>query len=194
VKIGVCLKQVPASDSRIKISDPSAGIDTSEVKWEINPYDEYALEAGLRLVDAKVATEVVIFSVGGKPAEARIREALARGAKSAVRIDDAAMAGSDCLGISRALAAAIQAEDIQLVFTGKQAIDGDNSQVPAMIAELLGWPQATTVSQFELEGETVKAWRSVGGGSRDVVQMNLPAVVSCDKGMNQPRYAYSRAS
>lgn len=189
MKIGVCMKQVPASDSRIKIGDPSSGIDTSEVKWEINPYDEYALEAALRLVDAKVAKEVIVFTVGAKDSEARMREALARGAHRAVRVDDAALSGSDCLGIARALSAAIAAEDVSLVFAGKQAIDGDNAQVPAMVAEMLGWAQATTVTQLELEGESLKVWRSTGGGDRAVLQMSLPAVLTCDKGLNEPRYA-----
>ncbi|MCB9777788.1 MAG: electron transfer flavoprotein subunit beta/FixA family protein [Alphaproteobacteria bacterium] len=189
MKIGVLLKQVPASDSRIKIADPQRGVALDDVKWEINPYDEFALEAALALLDAKVASDVVLLTVGGADTEQRIRDGLARGATAAVRLDDAAFGGSDCLGVSRILAAAVKAEGITLVFAGKQAIDGDNAQVPAMVAELLGWGYVGEVDQLEVTGAGAKAWRAAGGGARDVVEVGLPAVIGCDKGLNQPRYA-----
>ena len=188
MKIAVLLKQVPATDSRVKIASPSAGVDTSEVKWELNPYDEYALEAGLRLKDEGKATEVITFTFGGKATEAKIRDGLARGADRAVRLDDPAFEGADSLGIARALAAAVLAEGCTLVLGGKQAVDTDNSQVPAMVAELLGWSQATDITQLEVS-DGVKAWSNGGGGSRLILQMALPAVLTCDKGLNEPRYA-----
>ncbi len=192
MNIGVCLKQVPASDSRIKIVGPSEGVDASDLKMEINPYDEFALEEALRLKDAKVAKKVVVFSVGDADSEGRIRDALARGADAAVRLDDAAFAGSDSLGIARILAAAAKKEDVGMILAGKQAIDDDNSQVPAMIAEILGWPQVTVVDKLEVSGGSFKAWRQSGGGARDVVTGSLPVVISADKGMNTPRYAKLR--
>jgi electron transfer flavoprotein beta subunit len=192
VKIGVCLKQVPATDTRIKIKDPESGVDTAGVKWEINPYDEFALEEALRLKDAKKATKVILFTVGGKDSEQKIREGLARGADGAVRIDDPALAGSDSLGIARALAAALKAEGVDLVLTGKQAVDGDRSQVPAMLAELLDWPQILDLAKLEIDGTSVKGWRNAGGGSRDVVATSLPVVLSADKELNEPRYASLR--
>jgi len=192
VKIGVCLKQVPASDSRIKIAGPDAGVDTADLKMEINPYDEFALEEALKLKDAKVAKKVVVFSVGGKNAEQRMRDALARGADIAVRLDDDAFSGSDSLGIARILAAAAKAEGVGMLLAGKQAIDDDNSQVPAMVAEILGWPQVTVIDKLEVSGDSFKAWRQSGGGARDVVAGTLPAVFSADKGMNTPRYAKLR--
>jgi len=192
VIIGVCLKQVPASDSRIKIDGSGAGVDASDLKMEINPYDEFALEEALKLKDAKVAKKVIVLTVGGSDSEQRIRDALARGADDAVRLDDAAFAGSDSLGIARILAAAAQKEGVGLILAGKQAIDDDNSQVPAMVAELLGWPQVTVVDKLELDGGSFKAWRQSGGGVRDVVTGSLPAVISADKGMNTPRYAKLR--
>lgn len=190
MKVGVCLKQVPASDTRIKIAGPDAGVDTSDVKWELNPYDEFALEAALQLADNKVADEVVIITVGDAGAEAKIREGLARGAGRAVRIE---LSGAvDSLSIARAMAAVVKSEGLDLVLLGKQAIDTDNAQVPAMLAEVLGWGQVTDVDQLELSGSAVKAWRASGGGGRDVVATQLPAVISTDKGLNEPRYASLR--
>lgn len=190
MKVGVCLKQVPATDTRIKIAGPDAGVDTSDVKWELNPYDEFALEAALQLADDKVAEEVVILTVGDSGAEAKIREGLARGAKRAVRVE--LSGATDSLAVARALADVVKSEGLDLVLAGKQAIDTDNSQVPAMLAELLGWGQVTDVDKLELSGTEVKAWRAAGGGNRDVVATSLPAVISTDKGLNEPRYASLR--
>lgn len=117
---------------------------------------------------------------------------MARGADGAVRLDDPAFAGSDSLGIARILAAAAKKEGIGMLLAGKQAIDDDNSQVPAMVAELLGWPQVTVIDKLEISGDGFKAWRQSGGGVRDVVAGSLPAVFSADKGMNTPRYAKLR--
>lgn len=189
MKIGVLLKQVPSSDEQIKIADPSAGIATGDIKWTINPYDEYAVEAALRLKDAKKASSVVVYTVGGKAVEQRVRDALAMGADSAVRLDDPAFEGSDCLGIARILTAAIKADDVSLVMAGKQAIDGDNAQVPMMVAELLDWACVGVVSKLEVGDASLKAWRASGGGVQDVVEASLPAVITADKGLNEPRYA-----
>jgi electron transfer flavoprotein beta subunit len=132
---------------------------------------------------------VITFTVAGADAEARIRDGLARGADRAVRIDDPALAGSDSLGIARVLAAALRAEGVGLVLAGRQAVDGDSSTVPAMIAELMGTAQVSWVDKFDVEGSSFTAQRAAGGGMREVVTGNLPAVVSCDKGLNTPRYA-----
>ena len=192
MKIGVCLKQVPATDARIKIKDPESGVDTAGVKWEINPYDEFALEEALRLKDAKKASSVVLFTIGDKGSEQKIREGLARGADAAIRIDDPALAGSDSLGIARVLAAAVKAEGIDLVLAGKQSVDGDRAQVPAMLAELLDWPQVLAISKLDVNGSDAQAMRNVGGGSRDLVATSLPAVFTADKDLNEPRYAKLR--
>lgn len=190
MKIGVCIKQVPATDEEIKIASAAAGPSLDTVaKWELNPYDEFAVEEALKLKDAGLATEVVVFTVGSAATEARLRDNLAKGADRAVRLDDPAFGGSDCLGIARILAAALKAEGVGLVLCGKQAVDGDNAQVPAMVAELLGWPQVTVVDKLEVTGEGFKAWRAAGGGAREVVAGNLPVVVTADKGLNEPRYA-----
>lgn len=192
MKIGVLLKQVPASDSRIKINGDQTGIVTDDIKWEINPYDEFALEAGIQLVEGKIASSLVLISLGGKDAEARIKDGIARGVKAkpeAIRLDDAAFAGSDPLGEARIIAAAIQKAGIDLLLTGKQAIDDDNAQVPAMVAELLDRPQVTFVEKLEVAGDSLTAHRVMGGGQVDVVMSPVQAVVTCDKGLNSPRFA-----
>lgn len=189
MKVGVLLKQVPASDTRIKINGSGTGIETGDVKWEINPYDEFALEAALQLKDAGTATGVVVISLGGADANARITDALARGATEAVRLDDAAFAGSDGLGKARILAAAAQKAGVGLLLAGKQAIDTDAAQVPAMVAELLGWPQVSVVSKLTVAGGELTAERNAGGGNIEVVACKLPAVVTADKGLNTPRFS-----
>ena len=189
MKIGVCLKQVPATDTHIRLNAEATAILTDDVKFEINPYDEYALEEGLLLKAAGKATEVITFTLGGAEADPRIRDALARGADRAVRIEDAALAGSDALGVARALAAALKAEGGGLVLAGRQAVDGDGSAVPAMIAEILGWSQVSWVDKLTVEGDSFTAQRAAGGGVREVVAGSLPAVITADKGLNAPRFA-----
>lgn len=189
MKIGVLLKQVPSTDTQVKIADASAGISTADIKWTINPYDEYAIEEALRLKEAGKATEVVLFTVGGNVVEPRIRDAIALGADRAIRLDDAAFVGSDCLGIARILAAAAKAEGVELIFAGKQAVDGDNAQVPQMVAELLDWGHISVVGKLEVGAGQVKAWRASGAGVQDVVEAATPVVITCDKGVNDPRYA-----
>jgi len=193
MKIGVCIKRVPATDTRIKINDPSVGVDLSDVTWKVNPYDEFAIEQALQFREAGVASDVALLTVDGPAADSQIREGLARGkrgqdASKAVRMDDPTFAGSDALGVARILAAAVQKEGIGLVLMGKQAVDGDSAQVPAMLAELLGWPQVLEVEQLEVNGETIKAWRPAGGGKREIVEVPMPAVISCDKALNTVRY------
>lgn len=189
MKIGVCLKQVPATDTRIQVNPAGNGIQTNDVKWELNPYDEYALEEAIRLKQAGKGTEVVIFTIGGADSEQRIRDGLARGADRAVRLDDAAFAGSDALGRARILAAAIQQEGVTFVLCGRQSVDTDTGATPAMLAELLGWRQASYVDKLVVDGETFTATRASGGGAKEVVTGRIPAVITCDKGLNEPRYA-----
>lgn len=188
--VGVLLKQVPASDTRIRVNADGSGILTDDVKFEINPYDEIALEAALKLREANIATKVFIVTLGGADAEARLRDALARTSDAnvqAVRLDDPAFAGSDSLGRARVLAAAARKLEAGLILTGKQAIDLDNSAVPSMVAELLDWAQVSLISSLEIADGKITAQRDAGGGNREVVEASLPAVLTCDKGLNAPR-------
>ncbi len=187
MKVGVCIKSTPDTDTRIKIAGGGEGIDPAGIKWVISPYDTFALEQGAQTKE-KFGGECVLFSVGGADANKNLRDGLAVGADRAVQIDDPAMKTADSLGIARALAAAIRAESLDLVFTGRQGIDLDNVQVPAMIAELLDWPHVSMVSEFSLDGDTFTAVRNVGGGAREKVTGKLPVVITADRGMNTPRF------
>lgn len=186
MKAGVCIKSTPDTDTRIKIAGD--GIDPVGIKWIISPYDSFALEQGAQTKE-KLGGECILFSVGSGDTEKNLRDGLAVGADRAVMIDDPAMKGTDALGVARALAAAIKAEGLDVVFCGKQAIDDDNVQVPAMLAELLDWPHVSMVSEFAIEGTTFTAVRNVGGGAKEKVKGSLPAVITADRGMNTPRYA-----
>jgi electron transfer flavoprotein beta subunit len=188
VKVGVCIKSTPDTDTRIKIAGGGDGIDPAGVKWIISPYDSFALEQGA-LTKEKLGGECVLFSVGGADAKKNLSDGLAIGGDRAVLVDDPAMKGADSLAVARALAAAIKAEGSEIVFCGKQAIDDDNVQVPAMVAELLDWPHVSMVNEFSIEGDTFTAARNMGGGARERVTGKLPVVITTDRGLNTPRYA-----
>jgi electron transfer flavoprotein beta subunit len=189
VNIGVLLKQVPDTETKIRINGDGNGIEEGDIKWIISPYDEFAIEEALKLKTTLGAGEVLIFSLGSARVLDAARTALAMGADRAVILDDDGFAGSDALGVARALAAAIAKEDCGLVFAGRQAIDTDGNAVPQIVAALLGWPHATWINSFEYEGETATVNRPVGGGNVEVVKVRLPAVFTCSKGLNEPRYA-----
>jgi electron transfer flavoprotein beta subunit len=190
VNIAVCAKVAPDTTAQIKTKADGTGIDRAGIKWSVSAYDEFAIEEAVALKEKKKADKVSIFTVGDDEAVNALRPGgLARGADDMVVCGDPAVMGGDSLTIARALAAMVKADaGIQLVLCGKQAIDDDNVQVPAMLAELLGWAQVSFVCKFELDGTTFKATRNVGGGVQEVVQGNLPVVITCDKGMNTPRY------
>lgn len=188
MKIGVLLKQVPDTETRIKINGDANGIEEGDIKWIVNPYDEFAVEQALQVKQA-AGGEVVVFSLGSSRTLDAARTALAMGADRAVILDDAGFAGSDSLGVSRALAKAAQEEGIELLFAGKQAIDDDAVQVPQIVGTLLGWPVATAITSYEQDGDSVTCKREVGGGETEIVKVSLPAVFTADKGLNSPRYA-----
>jgi len=188
VKIGVFLKQVPDTETKIRIMPDAAGIESGDVKWIVNPYDEFAVEAGLRLKEA-TGGEVVVISLGQARTLDAARTALAMGADRAVILDDDGFSGGDSLATARALAAAVQKEGLDIVFAGRQAIDHDNSQVPQIVAGLLDWPHATWITSFEHDGDSATIKRAIGGGKVEVAKVALPAVFTCNKGLNEPRYA-----
>ena len=189
MKIGVCMKQVPSSEARISVSDPQKGVDDSVYsRMVMNVYDEFALEEAVQLKERGVATEVIVFTIDKANVESQLRGALAIGADRAVRIDSEGVENADCLGIAQILAAALKEEDVQIVMCGKQSMDGDNAQVPAMIAELMDWTQVSVVSKLEVDGDDFTAHKDIGGGSKAVISGTLPAVFSCDKGLNKPRF------
>jgi len=187
MKIFVCVKQVPDTETKIKLKPDASGIDTAGVKWVMNPYDEFAVEEAVKARETGKATSVTVFSVGPK---ARIvetlRTALAMGADEAVAID--APEDLDSGTTAKALAAAIKAEgEFGAVFTGKLAIDDNLSAVSQMLAENLAIPHATVVSKLEF-GDQFTAEREIEGGTKEIIQLSKPALIGANKGLNMPRY------
>ncbi|HKK27693.1 MAG TPA: electron transfer flavoprotein subunit beta/FixA family protein [Gemmatimonadota bacterium] len=186
VKSIVCIKRVPDTETRVRIGSDGASIDPSGVKYVLNPYDEFALEEAIRLKEAAGEGSVTALSLGPPAATETLRTALAMGADDAVLLEGEP--SHDGLATARALAAEIEGRDFDLLLFGKQAVDDDNMQVPAMVAEILGLPCATVVVELDVEGGHVRAVREVEGG-HETVEFDLPGVVAAQKGLNEPRYA-----
>lgn len=188
MKIAVLVKQVPSSEAKIRIGADGKSIDTAEVEWVVNPYDEFAMEAALQAKE-KFSGEVTVIGLGGDKVEEALRQCLALGADKAMVLRDAAFEGSDSLGVARALTAAVKEVGPDVVFCGKLGIDHDNSAVGVMVAELMGWPHASVVSSLEFNDESsATVVREIEGGS-ETLSVKLPAVLAANKGLNEPRYA-----
>lgn len=191
MKIGVLLKQVPDTETKIKIKADASNIETADIKFIINPYDEFAIEAAVKTKEANAGSEVVVFAVGPANVQIHMRTAMAMGADRGVHIQDDALNGADSLGVARAIAAALKAEGIELAFSGSRAIDDDMQAVGVMTAEILGWSAVQAAGGFELSADKKAAIvkRRVGGGAVEVVEATLPAIIGCDWKMNEPRFA-----
>jgi len=185
MKIAVCIKQTFDTEAVIRL-DSQGSIDKTGVKLILNPYDEFAVEEALRLKES-AGGEVILFSVGSEETKEAVRQALAMGADRAVLIQDVDIASGDHYGIALALAKAIEQEKCDIILTGWTAIDDGAAQVPARIAEILNIPQITVVTKLSLEGEKVICQRE-GDGIAHIVESSLPAVVTAQKGLNEPRY------
>jgi len=182
----VCIKRVPDSETRVKIGPDGLRLDEAGVKFVLNPYDEFALEEALRRKETAGEGKVVALTVGSDASRETLRGALAMGADEAILLRTECE--SDGLAVARALAAEISGHEFDLLLFGKQAIDDDDMQVPAMVAELLELPCVTVVVGLEIEDGKAIARREIEGG-HEVVEFTLPAVVSAQKGLNEPRYA-----
>ena len=188
MKILVTVKRVPDPETVVKIAPDGVGITTDNVKWVINPFDEIAIEEGLRLKEKVSGTEVVLVSIGLKTAQEQLRTGLAMGADRAILVlSDQAL---EPLAVARVLQKLVEQEKPELVVLGKQAIDDDSNCAGQMVAELLGWPQATFASKVELGGDqrSTKVTREVDGGL-ETLATPLPAIVTADLRLNEPRYA-----
>lgn len=190
MKIGICAKITPDTDTRIKVQGD--GIDPTGVKWVVSPYDLFGVEEAIRTKEAlsDSVEEVIGYSVGPSSILTQLRQScLALGADRAVIVSGESAESTDSLGVAKCLAKAIARDDVSLVFCGKVALDDDNTQVPAMIAALLDWELLSRVSAFETDGSSFTATRNLDGGVEEVVTGNLPVVVTADRGLNTPRYA-----
>jgi len=189
MKILVAVKQVPDTATQVKISSDPKQIDTAGITWIVSPYDEFAVEEALRIKEKRGQGEVVAVSLGPDRAKEALRSALAMGCDRAIHVNDPALAGADTLTTARALAAVVKQEAPQLVLCGRQAIDDDAGAVAAQLAEVLGWPCASWIMEEAVDGDAknVRVGRQVEGGL-EVFDIPLPAVLSAQKGLNEPRY------
>ncbi len=188
MKIVVCVKQVPDTTTRVQVTPEGDRIAEGDINWIVSPYDEYAIEEALKIKDAK-GGEVVLVTVGPDRAQSALRTGLAMGADSAVHVKDAVLDGADTLATARALAGAIRTLDrVDLVLCGQQGVGGDNSQVPGLLAEMLDLPQVTVAVKIDVQEGRAVVEREIEG-ARETWETRLPAVISAQKGLNEPRYA-----
>ncbi len=189
MNIIVCIKQVPDTESQIKIGQDKQSIVENDIKWVMNPYDEFGVEEALKIKE-KFGGEVTVIGVGPKRVTESLRTAMAMGADKGILINDPALEGSDALGIAKALAAAIKGQECDIVFTGQRGVDDDRGIVGAALAEYLDIPQISVVLKLEVseDGKGVKASRPVEGQT-DIIEANTPVLITTQKGLNEPRYA-----
>ncbi|WP_419318492.1 electron transfer flavoprotein subunit beta/FixA family protein [Caulobacter sp. ErkDOM-E] len=186
MKVLVPVKRVIDYNVKVRVKADQTGVDLANVKMSMNPFCEIAVEEAVRLKEKGVATEIVIVSIGPAQAQETIRTALAMGGDRGILITTDA--DPEPLAVAKLLAAVIGEEQPGLVLMGKQAIDGDNNAVGQMLSAVLGWPQATYASALEVSGSTAKVTREVDGGLQ-VLDVDLPAVITADLRLNEPRYA-----
>jgi len=182
----VCIAQVPDTETRIKIGADGRHIDETGVKFIVSPYDEFALEEAIRAKE-KQGGDVTVVAFGPDRVQQALRECLARGATKALHVKGET-ADADSLGIAKVLAAAIKTIPHDVVFFGKQGVGTDNSLVGPMVAELLGYPQVNVVTHVEIADGKLTAHREIEG-AEETIEGPLPAVITAQKGLNEPRYA-----
>jgi electron transfer flavoprotein beta subunit len=185
MKILVTLKQVPDTETKIKVAADGRSLDPADVKWITSPYDEYALEEAIRIKERNGA-EVLALSVGGDAVKDVLKNALALGADSAVLLKGEGQ--RDAFAVAQMIAAYAKDKGFDLILCGNMGIGGDNAAMGPMLAELLDVAQANVVVKLELGEGTFRAEREIEGGS-EIVEGSLPAVISAQKGLNEPRYA-----
>ncbi len=189
MKIAVLVKRVPDTASVLKISDDSKSVVTENLKHVMSPYDEVAMEEAIRLKESKGAegAEVSVVSMGSKETTMIMRTALAMGGDSGLLVTGEGIEGLTSKGIAQALAAALKTLSPDIIFAGRQAVDDDASQVPERVAELLEMSHASMVTRFEANDESVTVDREIEGGHY-TLELPLPAVITAQKGLNEPRY------
>lgn len=188
MKTAVCLKQVPARDAVLRLNAAGAWIQETDINFEVNEPDIYALEEALRLKE-KHGGEVVICSLGPARAQQAIKEALAKGADRALHLDAPEFQNLDARGMARALASALGKESPDLILTGLQSDDFGFAQTGVILAELLGLPHATIIMEIQVSGSTLKVKRELEAGWFQWIEMPLPALLTIQSGINKPRYA-----
>ncbi|MFC1816482.1 electron transfer flavoprotein subunit beta/FixA family protein [Thermodesulfobacteriota bacterium] len=187
MEIVVLLKQVPATESLIEIAADGLSIKTDDIKWIMNPYDEFAVEEALQIRE-KHDGSVTVLSVGSQQTIEAIRTALAMGADKGILIDDPAVEKCDALGIAKIIAATLQDVPFDVIIAGQRAVDDDNFQVAQAVAEFLKIPQISMVIKEEIVAGKIKCQRTIEGGMV-LLEAPLPALFTTQRGLNEPRYA-----
>ncbi|MDE4063175.1 electron transfer flavoprotein subunit beta/FixA family protein [Phaeobacter gallaeciensis] len=190
MKVLVPVKRVIDYNVKVRVKADGSGVDLANVKMSMNPFDEIAVEEAIRLKEADNATEVVAVSIGVKQAQETLRTALAMGADRAILVVAADDVHQDIepLAVAKILAAVAKEEEPSLILAGKQAIDNDMNATGQMLSALMGWSQATFASEVEIDGDAAKVTREVDGGLQ-TISVKMPAVVTVDLRLNEPRYA-----
>ena len=183
----VCMASVPDTASVIKVGGDGKGIDGSGIKWIVSPYDEYALEEALQITEAK-GGEVTAVTYGPVRSEAALRDCLARGAHKAVHVIGGEATLGDSFTIAKVLAKALDDREYDLILCGNMGVGTDCAQVGPMLAELLGIPHVANVTKLDVGDGSLTAGREVEGG-QETVESPVPALITCQKGLNEPRYA-----
>jgi len=188
MEILVCVKKVPdTADAEVVLKADGTGIKEEDLASGINEWDNYAVEEAIRIKEAHGGT-VTVATIGSADSEDVLRRCLAMGADNAIMIDDAAFKGADPYGIARGLRGAVSKGSYDLVLAGAQAGDDGYAMVGPVLAGYLGWPHATLVTSVFLEGRTIKVTRELEGGLEEMLKMELPAVLTIQTGINEPRY------
>jgi electron transfer flavoprotein beta subunit len=190
MKVLVPVKRVIDYNVKVRVKADGSGVDLANVKMSMNPFDEIAVEEAIRLKEKGVATEIVAVSIGVKQAQETLRTALAMGADRAILIvaTDDVHQDIEPLAVAKLLAKVAEEEQPGLILCGKQAIDNDMNATGQMVAALLGWSQATFASELTIDGDTARVTREVDGGLQ-TIEVKMPAIVSADLRLNEPRYA-----
>ena len=190
MKVLVPVKRVIDYNVKVRVKADGSGVDLANVKMSMNPFDEIAVEQAIRLKEAGQASEVSVVSIGVRQAQETLRTALAMGADRAILIEAAADVQTDIepLAVAKLLAAVVRSENPGIVLCGKQAIDNDMNATGQMLAALLGWSQATFVSELAIEGDSAVVTREVDDGLQ-TIRVKLPTIVTVDLRLNEPRYA-----
>ena len=188
MNIIVCIKRVPeTADADVSIAKSGKDIDRSGLAFDLNEWDSYAIEEAI-LLKEKLGGTVTVLSMGGEDSNESLRKCLAMGADDAIRLTDPAFEGSDAYATAKILAEAIRKIPYDLIFTGTQAEDDGYGQVGVVLAELLGVPHAAVVNRLEAQDRKIKAHRELEGGLEEVYEIDLPALLTIQTGINEPRY------
>ena len=187
MKVLATVKRVVDPDVKVKL-DGDGQLDLSNVEFKLNPFDEYGVEEAVRLKEKGQADEIVVVSVGSSDAQKEIRTALAMGGDRGILVEVDDPNALDGMTIAKLLAAVIEKEEPQIVLMGKLAVDDENNQVGQMVAQMTGYPQGTFAFKLEVDGDSCVVGREVDGGTVDV-KLSLPAIVTADLRLNEPRYA-----